>query len=392
MALPPRDRPHFHVEGGGQNEPYMSPRVVITGLPPARARATHAARLKRALDGAIAQARNQIASREEGVAEGTPGFYLEFEIPIDHRAAVDSLENKWKSIELVVVQPPSEGKETFSATVFVPEASADFFDRRIEAYRDEDTKSGKPKNEALVARIEDVRLGVARSLFTDDGAFYPAAGVATWWEVWLRDDRLPTFQTVAARLNVATKPHIISFPERDVILALADEVTMERLVRNSDAVAELRLAKDTPTLFLEMRAVEQAAWAADLATRLTPPPAVAPAVCILDSGATQGHPLISPGLDPGDQHGYDVAWQVGDSAHWNGHGTLMAGVALYGNLEAALGHGGPIQLRHRLRDGEDLAARWPERPGAVWGYHRSWHCSGGSEVAKTAARILYGRD
>jgi hypothetical protein len=104
-----------------------------------------------------------------------------------------------------------------------------------------------------------------RSLFTDDGAFYPAAGVPTWWEVWLRDDRLPTFQTVAARLNVATKPHIISFPERDVILALADEATMERLVRNSDAVAELRLAKDTPTLFLEMRAVEQAAWAADLA-------------------------------------------------------------------------------------------------------------------------------
>jgi hypothetical protein len=53
------------------------------------------------------------------------------------------------------VQPPSEGDETFSATVFVPEASVDFFDRRIEAYRDEDTKSGKPKNEALVARIED---------------------------------------------------------------------------------------------------------------------------------------------------------------------------------------------------------------------------------------------
>jgi hypothetical protein len=76
---------------------------------------------------------------------------------------------------------------------------------------------------------------------------------------------------------VASKAHTISFPERDVVLALADEATMERLVRNSDAIAELRLAKDTPTLFLEMKAVEQADWAANLASRTNPPSATAPA-------------------------------------------------------------------------------------------------------------------
>lgn len=348
MAIPPRDRPHLYVEGGGQNEPYTSPRLVLAGLPPARARAAHATRLKQAVDNAVAQARVHIAAREEGIAEGIPGFYLQFDIPVDHQVAIDSLENKPKAIELVAVRPPAQGDETLSATVFVPNASADFFDKRIEAYRGEETKAGTPKNQALIARIEDVRLGAARALFTDEVALFPAVGVPTWWEVWLRDGRLATFKIVAARLNVATKAHTISFPERDVILALSDEATIERLIQNSDAVAELRLAKDTPTLFLEMRAVEQADWAANLADRLTPPAATAPAVCILDSGATQTHPLIEPGLDPSDQHTNDAGWGVSDSSFWNGHGTLMAGVALYGDVEAALSHASPVRLGHRI--------------------------------------------
>jgi hypothetical protein len=146
MAVPPRDRPHFHVEGGGQSEAYTSPRLVISGLPPARARAAHAARLEQAIGTALAAGRQRLADREDGVAEGQPGFYLEFDIPIAERAAVEALENKPKAIELVAVRPTAEGDEMVSATVFVPEAAADFFVKKIEAYRDEETRTGKPKN------------------------------------------------------------------------------------------------------------------------------------------------------------------------------------------------------------------------------------------------------
>ncbi|TQF78654.1 S8 family peptidase [Elioraea sp. Yellowstone] len=344
----PRDRPHLHIEGGGQSETYTSPRTVRQGLPPARARAAHAARLERAIGTALAEGRRRIAARETSIAEGEPGFYLEFDIPVAERAAVEGLENKPKAIELVAVRPPAEGDEMVTATVFVPERSADFFVKKIEAYRDEDTKKGRPKNQNLIARIEDVRLGAVRSLFTDSMELFPAGGRQTWWEVWLRDGRLATFQRVAARLSVALKEHAISFPERDVVIALADEATMARLIENSDAVAELRIAKDTPTLFQEMHPVEQADWARDLAGRVIPPSVLAPVVCLLDSGATQAHPLIAPGLDPVDQHAYDDAWGVGDSAYWNGHGTAMAGVALYGDLEAALANGGAVELGHGL--------------------------------------------
>jgi hypothetical protein len=348
MARPPRDRPHLHVDGGGVSEPYTSPRVVITGLPPARVRAAHARKLEQALGVAVAEARRRLERRDAEVAAGEPGFYLEFDVPAQERAAVEGLENKPKAIELVAVRPQAEGEDVVTATVFVPERSADFFAKKVVAYRDEETRTGRPKNENLVARIEDVRLAAVRSLFTDDLALYPAADRPTWWEVWLRDGRLQTFRAVAARLNIALKEHAISFPERDVVLALADEATLGRLIANSDAVAELRIAKDTPTLFLEMRPVDQADWAADLAGRVQPPSPLAPAVCVLDSGATQAHPLIAPGLDPADQHAFDDAWGVGDSAYWNGHGTNMCGVALYGDLEAALSHGRAVALGHRL--------------------------------------------
>ena len=348
MAIGPRDRPHFHVQGGGEREIYTSPRRGGGGLPPARARAAHAAKLQQALGAAIAEALRQIGARDSAVAEGEAGFYLDFEVPIEHQAALDGLENRRKKIELVAVHPPEEGAQTIRATVFVPESEADYFALKVEQYRGEDTEGGKPKNQNLVARIDDVRLAAVRSLFTDTDDLYPVEGQPAWWEVWLRDDRLSTFRSVAARLNVSVKPQVVSFPERDVVLALADTGMMARLVANTDAIAELRAAKDTPSFFLEMRPVEQAEWAGDLADRVAAAGPLAPVVCLLDSGATRGHPLIAPGLEPEDQHAYDDAWGVGDSAYWNGHGTMMAGVALYGDVEAALTVGGPVLLSHRL--------------------------------------------
>lgn len=368
MAIAPRNRPHFLLRGSGQSETYTSPRRGSSGLPPARARAAHAAKLERALGAAISQARQQIQERDPGLAEGESGFYLEFEVLVGHQGALDGLENRPKKIELVAVHPPAEGAATVRATVFVPEAQSDYFTAKVEQYRDEETRGGQPKNQNLVARIEDVRLGVLRSLFTDADDLWPGENRQVWWEVWLRDGRLPSFRAVAARLEVAIKPQLVSFPERDVVLALGDTATLARLVANTDAVAELRAPKDTPTFFLDMRPVEQAEWAGDLVDRVTPPGVLAPAVCVLDSGCTRAHPLIAPGLEPEDQHTYDTAWGVGDSAYWNGHGTMMAGVALYRDVEAALATVDGVELTHRLETVKVLppnAHNEPELYGAV---------------------------
>ena len=312
---------------------------------------------------ALRQARETLADRDPEIATGQPGFYLQFDIPVAERDAVEALESKRSAIELVAVRPPAEGDETVSATVFVPERSADFYARKIEEYRDEETRWGKPKHEALIARIETVRLGLVQALFTDALETYPPSDRQVWWEVWLRDGRLDEFRPVASALDLQLKEHTLSFPERDVVLLLADEADLARLVTNTDAIAELRLAKDTPTLFLEMQPVEQADWVADLESRITGPSRNAPAVCVLDSGAVRGHPLIAPALLAADQHAYDPAWGVEDgSGPWKGHGTGMAGVALYGDLEAALTRSTPVVLRHRLETVKILPRRGQNPP------------------------------
>lgn len=348
MARPPRNRSHFFLDGGGQGEPYTSPRTVISGLPPARVRAQHAAKLAQSLATAIADAQEFMAGRQAGVAEGEQGFYLQFDVPAAERAAVDGLENKPAGIELVAVPQMAEGDANVTATVFVPERSIAFFGRKVEVYANEETKTGRPKNENLIARLEDVRLAVVRSLFTDAPALYPQPNIPSWWEVWIRDGKLTPFRTVAGRLNIPLKNYAIRFPERDVVLAHGTEGDIARLVANSDAVAELRLAKDTPSTFVEMGAAEQVEWAEDLVDRLVMPDELAPAVCLLDSGANRQHPLISPALPPEHQYAYDDNWGVGDSAFWNGHGTSMSGVALYGDLHQALAQQGDIDLPYWL--------------------------------------------
>ena len=60
------------------------------------------------------------------------------------------------------------------------------------------------------------------------------------------------------------------------------------------------------------------------------------AVCLLDSGVRRTHPLIEPALAAADWHTINPAWGADDTQAWQGHGTRMAGVSLYGDLVAVL--------------------------------------------------------
>jgi len=71
------------------------------------------------------------------------------------------------------------------------------------------------------------------------------------------------------------------------------------------------------------------------------PPANAPGIALLDSGVTTGHPLLAPAV--GDAQSFVPGLGPEDE---NGHGTLVAGVALYGDVEQA------------VRNGRFIASAW----------------------------------
>jgi hypothetical protein len=116
-------------------------------------------------------------------------------------------------------------------------------------------------------------------------------------------------------------------------------------LKNCDAIAELRKAKDTPSIFLEMPSIEQAEWAKDLRERVLPPQEDAVAVCLLDTGVNGRHRLIEPGLDNAHLYACEDVWGTYDH---HGHGTQMAGLILYSDLSHALQSTDWITLVHRL--------------------------------------------
>jgi len=277
-----------------------------------------------------------------------PGYYLEFVLSPESGDFIQSLENRQQGVELLSVRKSDSGGE-IRAAVFVPSGAENFFLKRIEAYRTEDTKKGEPKNEGLVASIDSVGLAVVRSMFTDPPNRFPSEDVPIWWEVWLRQGESERFISAAEAMRVrVNQAERLTFPEREVVLANATVSEMGGLMTSSGAIAELRVASDTPAIFLGFRNFEQAAWTRDLAERLRVASADAPAVCILDSGVTRTHALLAASLTTGDAHTYEPTWGTGDSAAWQGHGTAMAGVALYGDLQRRLLDHGPVFLQHGL--------------------------------------------
>jgi hypothetical protein len=342
----PRNLPHFHFQNIGNPEAYTSRQRPRTPPPPARDRQAHAARLLDGLNHALAGAAAQAEARGDADAQG---FFLRFELVGGSEEFVQNLEDRRRHIELVSVQRGSEEGALTIATVFVPDQSANHFLRKLNAYQNEvNPRNQRPRNENLVNRIDSISLAVIRQFFTDDEALLPAENDSVWWEIWLRGEFREPFRAAAVRFEIPLRDQAIEFPEREVILAFASLATLGNLVTKTDAIAEIRLAKDTPAMFMEMHNIEQVEWVADMLKRVVPPGNEAAAVCVLDSGVTHTHPLLRVGIEPPDLHSYDPAWGTGDSMHWRGHGTAMAGVALYGDLQAELSRNTPIQLNHRL--------------------------------------------
>jgi hypothetical protein len=129
---PLRSLPHIYLPDHGQAQSYTAhqARGGASGELPARDRIAHADQLTEALTEAVRAGESLFAQRDSTLAGGTPGFYLEFEMPKSQAGSVEKLENQQGRfpIELLSVRPLIGEQETkIAATVFVPESRRDFY-------------------------------------------------------------------------------------------------------------------------------------------------------------------------------------------------------------------------------------------------------------------------
>jgi hypothetical protein len=333
----------------------------------------------------------QEAENEQAVYHADrSGVYLEFISDVGFDLVTKSLEDlRSKKVRLLNVRTEGEEDQKVTyATVYVAREKMGYFLDRIEAYASQDTDHGKPKHANLIRSIADLRKALlVESFWQDDLALIPSTQKA-WCEVWLSSDSnevLQRFEGLLEREGIEAASGSISFPERRVKVILASRRELERLTSLSDDIAEYRRAKDTAAFWLEMDNREQAEWVRDLLGRLQVEPNSQVAVCILDTGVNNGHPLLAPVLKDEDCLAAEPEWGVDDH---NGHGTLMAGLAAYGDLRDYLASSEMLSLRHCLESVKILPRPPMQNRQELWGHVTARAVSRSEIQAPERKRVL----
>lgn len=248
--------------------------------------------------------------------------------------------------DVVVLRSERNNDRTESALVFVPDDAQAFLRGRIAAYGRDPGNQRRPDIERFEV-IEAVRAMEAKSLFT--GQVDLTALDIVWWELWVRQSVGSADRLAEAARNAGIDVHgdRLIFPDTTVLFLHTSAMTVSAFASKvPGAITEIRRATGTiePLLDRGVTGLGQHDWVEELAQRVTAPGPNAPVVCTLDTGVAAAHPLIAPGLR--GAWAYDADWGVDDHQPNGGHGTPLAGLVLYGDLEPLMNDTRPVVLTH----------------------------------------------
>lgn len=258
-------------------------------------------------------------------------------------------------ILLRIEDAPVPGGDEERATVFATAAGIEKLRSKVEQFQKEDTPDrekdgeiipGRPKNADLVQSIAAITEAGLRALWRSPSGKFPAADVATIWEVWLEPLMTEAFVAAAPNYGVVVGADRLEFPEDTVVVVQADRTQLAQAVRRLGGVRALAAPTITADFFDGLPVAEQAQWVDELSGRTTYADQLnAGYVTLLDTGVSRSHPLIQPALSVDDRHAAYPAWGLEDV---KGHGTEMAGLALFGDLTQKLHQMNPVVVRNRL--------------------------------------------
>lgn len=339
LELPPAADRSFKASGSGSGGKVRP----ITDRP------AHASRLKTALSAALDAGDLRRACIPSGEAAdetllavtSAPGYPL----PI---SKIDS-----SGCRLVAMSSPLGESRPEVALVAVGEMGADRLGRRIDVYAESGPASterhqlSSSTGEAdLVANVDEIALASVGDLWR--GGETPPTDVR-WWQVWLErsaireEEPLDVLRRLGPVLGLTLSGYTLTFARRTIVHVQGTVVQLAGLVGTNALPVEVRPSSATEA-FVEAPLSLREDLVTDLQARTIPAQREdAPAVTVLDGGVLARHPLLKHSLSRSlTLHTEGLASDV------DGHGTAMAGLALYGDFAGALGSNGPLHLRHRI--------------------------------------------
>ncbi|HEI6912658.1 TPA: S8 family peptidase, partial [Yersinia enterocolitica] len=250
---------------------------------------------------------------------------------INERLVIKSLDSHGMSLLSV-----KKTGDRYIANVSIPKNKIEKIKEIVEDYgKKEQGKHGNPKNKALIESISEIEFGNIDAVWFGDKPLPEDKSNIINVELWL-DISLESSDDVEKRLHrigelfgITIFNDKIKFKDRLVKIVCASVESLEMLYKHMPKIAEIRPANTITLDFLDMKPAEQFNWVNNLtytnSENITP-------ICILDTGLNYAHPLLKLFTAPDCVITAEPQWTPTDL---KGHGTGIAGLAIFGDLKFA---------------------------------------------------------
>jgi subtilisin family serine protease len=322
------------------------------------------------------------SSFSSAVSEFTDGneeyefVYIEFESALNFELAFDSFEDAAGNYRLASCKAEfstdSDGNQqiVYKIAVYLNKKAVSNFLNKVEKYLTEETITDRPKNQNLIANIENIRAATLESFWQEPEIDFPSLNVSVWWEVWFsganKETVLETLDTLTTD-TVLTNSRLLVFPENIVGLIKATPEELGERLLYVDNLAEIRKPIEIADFFTNLDKDWEGDFIDDLRDRINNQiDQNNVSVCLLDSGVNRLNPLLVDLISERNLDSVNPAWTNSDS-YRQGHGTPMAGLIIYGDLIDPLSCSTPINVSNNIESIKivDRTANDPDLYGQI---------------------------
>jgi hypothetical protein len=325
---------------------------------------------------------NLKSSFRSAVSEFTEGnedyefVYIEFESALNFELAFDSFEDAAGNYRLASCKaefiPDSDGNQQiiYKIAVYLNKKAVSNFLFKVEKYLTEETITGKPKNQNLIANIENIRAATLESFWQEPEIDFPTSNESIWWEVWFSGASKKVVKETLSSLttgNILSNNRLLFFPENIVSLIKATPEELGERLLYVNNLAEIRKPIETANFFTNLDKDWENDFINDLRDRVNNQIEQNNiSVCLLDSGVNRLNPLLADLIPEINLDSVNPAWTNSDS-YRQGHGTPMAGLIIYGDLIDPLSSSTQINVSNNIESIKivDRSANDPDLYGQI---------------------------
>lgn len=313
-------------------------------------------------------------------------FISEWGFQLDFKSLDQDKENplfQILNIREEIDEPEEEARFRYHVTLMMTQGGVSSFIKKVGDYLTKNGKyrgidTGNPSYYKLFNNIDIIQEATLRSFWSDGPEIpFPEGDETVWWEVWFRKTANDEFRIGRVLKNlIATGVQIgqteLVFAEHRVKLIRGTATQLSQSLLLLDNLSELRKPQETADFIChkDEEYEDNVQWMDDLILRTQVDiDENSVLICLLDSGVNNLHPLITSFLPDERLYSYKPeAWGTGDDWPDGGHGTGVAGLALYGDMVDALASPLDIRILHGLESFKIIHSRDandPELYGAI---------------------------